>query len=340
MANLYEALADRFGKAAADAFFRAVDDIRRRAEVQRLTAAIEARQLEAAIDALHLDAAAYDDLAEILRQAYAAGGNAEAESFPRTDGDGTALVVRFSGRNPAAERWLADHSSDLITRIVDDQRAAVRVALTESFEAGINPRTAALRIVGRIDRATGKRVGGIIGLTEPQEQYARTAREELQSGDPEQLNNYLTRARRDKRFDRTVQKALRDQKPVPAETIGKAIIAYERRMLQLRGETIGRVEAMSAIQSAKYEAYRQAIEDGKIAENMVTKVWRSAADLRVRHTHAVLNGESVRFSENFRSPSGAQLRYPTDTAMGAGPGEIIGCRCDCDYRIDFLANLR
>lgn len=340
MATLYEALTDRFGRASTDAFFRALEDIRRRAEVQRMTAAIEARQIEEAIEALHLDAAAYDDLAEILRQAYAASGNAEAESFPRTDPDGVALVVRFSGRNPAAERWLAEHSSALITRIVDDQRAAVRTALTASFEAGVNPRTAALRIVGAMDRATGKRVGGILGLTGPQEQYVRSARAELQSGDPAQLRAYLGRARRDKRFDRTIQKAIREEKPVPSETIGKAIIGYERRMLQLRGETIGRVEAMTAIQSGRYEAYRQAIEDGKVAENTVTKVWRSAGDLRVRHTHMALNGDSVRFRENFRSPSGAQLRFPMDTAMGAGPEEIINCRCDCQYRIDFLANIR
>lgn len=340
MPTLYEALTERFGPQVAAAFIRALEDIRRRAEVQRLTAAIEARQIEEALAALHLDPAAYDELAEVLRQAHAAGGNAETDRFPRRNGQGEALVVRFEGRNPEAERWIAGRSSQLITRITDDQREAVRASLRDSFEAGVNPRTAALRIVGTIDRTTGRRVGGILGLTTGQEGYVRNARSELESGDPGQLRNYLGRTRRDKRFDRTIQRAIRDEAPVPRETIGRALVAYERRLLQLRGETIGRVEAMSAIQAARYEAYRQAIERGQVAANAVTKVWRSAGDLRVRHTHARLNGDSVRFREDFVSPSGARMRFPMDTALGAGPEEIVNCRCDCEYRIDFLANIR
>lgn len=340
MPSLYETLADRFGRTVADAFFRALDDVRRRAEVQRLTAAIEARQIEEALDALHLDPAAFDEVAEAIRQAYAASGNAEADAFPRRDAEGNALVVRFFGRNPAAEDWIGRSAGALITRITEDQREAVRASLRDSFDAGVNPRSAALRIVGTIDRTTGKRVGGILGLTAAQEGYVRNARGELESGDPVQLRAYLDRGRRDKRFDRTIERAIREEAPVPAETIRKALVAYERRLLQLRGETIGRVEAMSAIQAAKHEAYRQAIENGVLQENQVTKVWRSAGDLRVRHTHAALNGDSVRFRENFRSPSGAQLRFPMDTALGAPASEIINCRCDVEYRIDFLANIR
>jgi hypothetical protein len=340
MASLYETLTERYGREAADAFFRALDDIRRRAELGRLTAAIEARQIEEALSALHLDAAAFEELAEILRQAQAASGQAEVERFPRRDAQGDALIVRFSGRNPEAERWIAERAGRLITRITNDQREAVRASLRDSFDAGINPRTAALRIVGTIDRATGKRVGGIIGLTSGQEGYVRNARAELQSGDPARLQAYLGRARRDNRFDRTIQRAIREETPVPGATIGKALVAYERRLLQLRGETIGRVEAMSAIQAARHEAYRQAIESGQIAANAVTKVWRSAGDFRVRHTHRALNGESVRFREDFVSPSGARMRFPMDTALGAGASETINCRCDCEYRIDFLANLR
>lgn len=340
MADIYETLSDRFGRAVADAFFRALDDIRRRAEVQRLTAAIEARQIEEALEALHLDPAAFDEVAEAIRETYAESGNIEADRLPRRDPDGNALVVRFFGRNPVAEDWIRRSSGTLITRITDDQREAVRASLRDSFEAGVNPRSAALRIVGTIDRTTGRRVGGILGLTAGQEGYVRNARAELESGDPVQLRAYLERGRRDKRFDRTIQRAIRDEAPVPAETIRKAIVAYERRLLQLRGATIGRVEAMSAIQAAKHEAYRQAIESGVLKENQVTKVWRSAGDFRVRHTHRALNGDSVRFRENFTTPTGAQMRFPMDTSLGAPASEIVNCRCDCEYRIDFLANIR
>ncbi len=68
----------------------------------------------------------------------------------------------------------------------------------------------------------------------------------------------------------------------------------------------------------------------------MTRKWRSAGDGRVRHTHIVLNGQEVRGMDlAFQSPSGAMLRYPGDTSLGAGAAEIIGCRCDVEYNFDF-----
>lgn len=338
--QLFAELAETYGRSVAEAFFRAIETIRSGVEIQRLIALIDQGNIEEALEALHIDPEAFNEVADRAREAHAEAGRTAAENMPKRRPDGTALVVRFDGRNPEAEAWLSRQSSDLITRITIEQRDIVREKLTEGMAKGANPRQTALEIVGRINRATGRREGGILGLTQAQAAYVATAREELASGDPEALKHYLTRGRRDKRFDRSVTKAIREGKPVDAAIAAKALTAYERRLLQLRGETIGRVEAMTSLQQAKFEAYRQAIASGKVAENTVTKVWRSAGDLRVRHTHRSLNAESVRFSEAFRSPSGAMMRFPMDTALGAGPQEIVGCRCDCEYRIDFYANLR
>lgn len=339
-ARLYEELADRYGRLVADAFFRAFDNLRAMAEIQRVTAAIEANDIEGALDALHIDPEAFNEIAERARQAHAEAGRAAAENMPKRRPDGTALVVRFDGRNPEAETWLSRQSSDLITRITTEQRQLVRDSLSESMRRGVNPRQAALDVVGRINRVTGKREGGILGLTAQQAGFVGTAKDELASGDPAAMKHYLTRGRRDKRFDRSVTKAISEGRPVDPAIISRAITAYERRLLQLRGETIGRVETMTSMQKAKHEAFRQAIASGKVAENTVTKVWRSAGDLRVRHTHRSMNGDSARFSEPFVSPSGARLQFPMDTSLGAGADEIVGCRCDCEYRIDFYANLR
>lgn len=338
--QLFAELAEKYGRSVAEAFFRAIETIRSGVELQRLTALIDQGNIEEALEALHIDPEAFNEIADRAREAHAEAGRAAAEGMPKRRPDGTALVVRFDGRNPEAEAWLSRQSSDLITRITTEQRDMVRAKLTEGMARGANPRQTALEIVGRINRATGRREGGILGLTRAQAAFVATAREELASGDPEALKHYLTRGRRDKRFDRSITKAIREGKPVAPAIAAKALTAYERRLLQLRGETIGRVEAMTSLQQAKFEAYRQAIASGKVAENTVTKVWRSAGDLRVRHTHRSLNAESVRFTEAFRSPSGALMRFPMDTSLGAGPQEIVGCRCDCEYRIDFYANLR
>lgn len=337
--QLYAELAEKYGRAVADAFFAAIRDIKAGIEFQRLTTMIELGDLDGALDALHIDPEAFNEVADRIREAHAEAGKITAEGMPRRRPDGTALVVRFDGRNPEAEAWLSRHSSDLITRLTEEQRQLVRASLSESMRRGVNPRQAALEVVGRMSR-TGRREGGVLGLSLPQEGFVSKARDQLASSDPADLRAYLTRTKRDKRFDRSVTKAIREGTAVDPAIAAKAITAYERRLLKLRGDTIGRVETMTSMQRAKFEAYRQAVASGKVAENTVTKVWRSAGDFRVRHTHRGLNGDSARLNEPFRSLSGALLRFPMDTAMGAGADEIVNCRCDCEYRIDFLANLR
>lgn len=339
-ARLFEELLDRYGPEVASAFMRALDDLRAGADFARLVDAIDDGDIEAALETLNLDAAAYDDLLDTIQRAYQESGRGAAELLPRRDPDGLALAIRFSGRNPTAERWVRDQSSSLITRLDRDSRAVVRASLTDSLAAGINPRTAGIRLVGAINPATGRREGGVLGLSGQQERYVAIARTELASDDPASLRAYLERKRRDKRFDRTIEKAIRDGTPVPADVQRKALAAYERRLLALRGEMIGRTETLAALNAASYEAIRQAVESGKIPASAVRRVWRSAGDLRVRHTHRGLNADTVGLTQPFRSPSGALMLYPGDTSLGAPASETIGCRCVVENRVDWLSNLR
>lgn len=334
--QLFEALLTQYEGAIADAFRAAVADLRSAADLQRVITALEAGNLSAAVEALHLDPAAYGPLQDAIQASYVAGGTSGAGfANSQTPSD---VVIRFNARNYRAEAWLREHSSTLITRIVEDQRAAVRQALVRGMEKGVNPRTAALDIVGRVNRATGRRESGILGLTAQQEQFASNARDELASGDPAQLRNYLTRTRRDARFDRTIAKAIRDETPVPADIIGKATERYKARLLELRGTTIGRTEALASLHAAKQEAYLQAAEAGQVSEGDIRRVWDSAGDMRVRHTHAILDGKTAALREPFRSVSGALLMYPGDPSAPAA--ETISCRCNLTYKISFLNSIR
>lgn len=319
------------------AFLEAVDDIRSRAEIGRIIERLERRDIEGALRAVHLDPAAFRSLDNAISAAFNGGGAATTRGLPllREPGGGQ-LVIRFDARNLRAEQWLRDHSSRLITGIVDDQRSAIRQALTAGMEAGKNPRSTALDVVGRINRVTGRREGGIIGLTARQEQFSRNYMSELLSGDPARMRNALDRARRDKRFDRTVLKAIREGRPVDAETASRMVARYHDRLLMLRGETIARTETMAALNESQMEAMRQAVEGGVDASTIV-KVWRSASDNRVRHTHQAMHGQEVGLEGRFQSPSGALLMYPGDPA--APVDEIVNCRCWMETKIDFLAGL-
>lgn len=330
-----EELLGQFEPQIAQAFYEAVQDVTENVDFGRLVAALERGDLEDAMAALHLSPAAYARLEEAIRNAYLTAGDRTVVEIPRLlDGQGNAVVVRFDRRNYRAVAWLRDHSSAAVTRILEDQRSAIRTALASGMQEGVNPRTSALDIVGRTDRMSNQRSGGIIGLTEQQAEFAETAKIELRSGDPALLGNYLERTRRDKRFDSTVRKAIKAEQPVPADVAAKAVAAYKRRLLELRGQTIARTEAMTALQSAKHQAYQQLVDDGSVDEADIERQWVDSHDFRVRHTHRGLNGQRRQLNQAFVSPSGARLMYPGDPRAPAA--ERIGCRCDVIYRIKYL----
>lgn len=327
-------LLDHFEPIIAEAFRAAIDDIASQARIADIVALLERGDVDGAIRAIGLDPVAFRSFESAIRAAFEAGGGATVGSMPvLRSPDATRLVLRFDARNARAEQWLTQHSSELITRIVDDQRNAVRLALTEGMAQGRNPRNVALDIVGRINRVTGRREGGALGLTQTQERYAAKALEELRSGDRAALQNYLTRVRRDKRFDRHVLKAIEDGKPIASDTASRMVGRYKDSLLQLRGETIARTEAIASLNQSQVEAYRQAIDTGTVRPQDVRKVWVATKDKRTRDSHRELDGESVGINERFSNG----LDYPCDPA---GPvEEVANCRCTMLTRVDHLANL-
>lgn len=248
------------------------------------------------------------------------------------------MVIRFDARNPRAERWLRAASSNLVTEIIDDQRAGIRQALTQGMEAGSNPRTVALDIVGRVNLKTGKSEGGLVGLTSGQMRWVENARAEL--ADPEIMGQYFQRKRRDKRYDSTVAKALREGKPLSRGDIARITGRYADRLLKLRGDTIGRTEAMASLHAAQVEAMRQLVDTGKVRAEQVRKVWHATKDKRTRDGHRALDGESIGLNERFTSPeTGALMEHPGDTLHGAHGEDVINCRCYMAVRVDYLGNL-
>lgn len=246
------------------------------------------------------------------------------------------MVIRFDGRNPRAETWLTRNSSRLIVEIVEDQRRAVRQAILEGQAQGKNPRNTALDIIGRYDRAKKRRTGGIIGLTSQQAGFVSSARAEL--SDPRTMSAYLRRGRRDKRYDRTVAKAIREGKRLKQADVDKIAGRYADRLLVYRGEVIARTETQTAVHAGNREGYQQLIDTGAVTAQQVRKVWNATLDRRTRDNHVVLHGTSIGFNEPFTSPTGAQLQHPGDTSLGATGEDTIQCRCWMETRIDFLSN--
>lgn len=327
-------LIDTWDPLVQQAFLQAIYDARAGAHVDQIVRMIEAGNIDGAIRAAGLDPNVFRPFDLAITQAFEAGGNLTAQAVPAIiSADGLRTVFRFSVRNPAAEDWLLNLSSNAIQQILTDQRQMIREVLTTGMSKGLNPRTVALDLVGRIDKATGRREGGLIGLTSSQAKWVQNYEEELRSINPSAA---LDRLLRDKRFDPTVRRAIDTGDPIPSDTVDKMVVTYRNRALRMRAEAIGRTEAMAALHGAQEQSIQQAIDAGIDPQN-VRFVWHTARDKRVRDTHKTMEGETVGVGEPFITGSGAQLMYPGDP--NGPPEEIINCRCDRSVRIDFLANI-
>lgn len=336
------ALLDTLSPELAEAFRASFAEITDRISLKRVIEFLKVGDVNGALEAMYIEAAAFAPVQAKLAEIFALGGDTFVRGLPMI---GRSIVVRFDARALRAEAWLRDHSSSLITYIVDEQREMIRQRLTAGLAAGRAPRATALEIVGRINRATGKREGGIIGLHPQQVAAADKLKDDLLSGDPARMRAVVASNEKGKRFrvtsNNTILRAAKAGKPMTAEAVEAIRENYVVKAMQSRGRTIARTETLTSLNASHDEAFRQGLAKTNYTEADVVRVWDSAGDRRVRHTHAVLDGKTVRgLTDPFASPSGARLRFPGDRSFGAPASEIINCRCRVQYRIDVFNEYR
>lgn len=332
-ANRFDQLIRSWEPHLQKAFIDAIYAIRNAAQVDQIARMLDRGDVDGAVRAVGLDPTQFRVFDKTFEAAYEAGGVATVNALPLVhDAQGFRVRFQFAIRNPVAEQWLRQYSSNMITGIVDDQRNMIRGFLQAGLEAGANPRTTALDLVGRIG-ASGKREGGTIGLTQSQEQWVRNYAQELE----QTPGASLTRALRDARFDRAVQKAVSTGEPLGADLQAKMVTAYRNRALRYRAETIARSETITALHEAQNQALDQAVQSGGIDAGAITMTWRSAHDKRVRDAHRGLDGESIARGGVFQSSLGP-IRYPGDPS--ASIENTINCRCWLEPSVDFLAGIK
>ena len=252
---------------------------------------------------------------EAIRAATIAGATLEGAKF-------------FNANASAVTDYLQSTARKFLDDMNDSTRAAVREVTAVGVQLGQHPRSIALDLAGRMEGR--ERVGGIIGLNAPQARAVANARINLASGNPEQMRKYLRNERRDKRFDKIVERAIENKSPVATADIDKIVSRYQSSLLKLRGETIARTEAGAALNFGRQtHAEDNAAETG--AE--VWKRWESGPDDGLqRETHTEANGQTVRSDQPF-VVGGFELQFPCDYSLGADAGEVINCRCSVSYEI-------
>ncbi|MDO6966982.1 head morphogenesis protein [Rhizobium alvei] len=336
----FDELLERYEPRLAAAFRECIEAIKSAIVLKAVVERLQRGDIYGAIKAIQIESEVFSALEIALQEAFNAGGVSMVESLPKLVApDGTRVLFQFGVRNLEAEALLRSQSSGLVTRITDDQREALRIAFESGLSRGQNPTATALEVVGRISRVTGRREGGLIGLTSRQVEFISRARESLLAGDVDGMRRYLELKTRDRRFDRTVAKAIRDGKPVPPDMVAKLIARLSDRNLLLRGQTIALEETRTALFTVRDNAIRQQIQAGKIAAQDVTKHWQHSGSEHPRLQHiemaARYKAEGVPLDQPFIAADGTPLMYPHDPKAPAR--HTIGCRCRMSYDIDYVA---
>lgn len=335
MAKRLDLLLDTWEPILRDAFLAAIYKVRSDAHFAQIVAQIEAGNIDGAVRAVGLDPAQFRPLDLATAQAFEAAGNATAALIPKTalDGDGFRLQFNFNVRARSAEEWLSRRAANNVTQIISDQREMIRDFLTDGLSRGVNPRTSALDLVGRVSATTGQREGGMIGLTTSQMEWVSNYREELESNSA----SALTRALRDARYDAAIEKALENGEPLSSSQIDTMVQNYSNRALRYRGEAIARTETMAALHEGQQEATEQMIASKKVDASDVVGIWHATLDDRTRESHAEMEGQERAMGDMFETGDGNFLEYPGDP--DGEPAEIINCRCWREISIDFLAGV-
>lgn len=307
-----------------DAFMDAIERIATTAKLREIEDLLDRGDVEGVLDALRLGPEYFRGVQDAVDATFYAGAQHQVSLTA------SLASIPFNRRHWAAEAWALANGARLIVEISEATRDGVRTYIDEAIRTGRGSNATAREIVGRINRQTQRREGGIIGLTSQEARYVAKARDELRRLDPA----FLRRLARDRRHDATVRRAIRDGKPLAEADVARIIGRYSDGLLIRRGDRIARTEAHNALNAGRYEAMRQTAEDVGLTADAITCKWQSARDARVRNSHRALNGQTARYGQPFVSPLGSRMRWPGDREYGAQSADLVGCRCTLTFDLD------
>ncbi|MEN9060007.1 phage minor head protein [Ponticoccus litoralis] len=291
-------------------------------------------------DALGFGPEAFDGYREAIEQAFRAGAAAHIASAPM--GMVRGLETSFQGYHPGVIQWIDQNAAQRVATEFDTVREAVRTTFTRGIEQNRGYRKISLDIVGRIEG--NMRRGGVIGLTPGEASYVSDMREALNGDDVGSLmrNGQLKRkfwikddgtlgtvysgTTRDRRFDRTIVRALRGDVTLTQADIERITSRYSDGLLRERGRRIARTEGNQAMAAGRAESTQQMIDRGDALASEITKKWKHTARPGQRDNHAAMNGETVQFDQPY---SNGMMR-PHDP--NAPASERINCGCIETYR--------
>lgn len=386
-----QSLIDKLEPRLRDAFLDAIRNLRSGVNYAALESALRAGNIEAAIDALNIERAAFSAYVLERQAGFAEAGAVVSEQITKsrpaipkrettpypsisspllpppveppapptlTAPGGGEIQFRFDMTNPRAEARIRTEAAARVVGYVDEQIETARRVIADGFARGDGPQNIATDIAGRINPLSGRREGGIVGLSDPQAGYVESMRARLLSGDPNEMMKVLGRfdrdgkwvpgtglTLRDRRYDPQIKRAIAaiakgKPNPLTRAKVDEMTAKYSDRLLKRRAEDIARTETAQGVMLARSEATAQALAKEGLPEQAVRKGWRHLGSdgPEAREDHVAMAGtEVVGLNTPFLFPDGVAMQHSHDPAGGARHN--VSCRCSTDFLIDWAFGL-
>lgn len=296
------------------AFRQALDDIKSEMKIKEIADLINAGQFSQAVALINeaTVSAAMIAFNKEIQNAVQAGGDIAAK-WARAD----KIVFDLNVTESNTARYINSYQADKVRQTTQLMQKVMGEVVLDGTNAGQNPIKVA------------RRMRDSVGLTSNQERAVKNFEKLLR----ERKSEALTRALRDKRFDRSIISAITNERPLTEKQIAKMVGRYREKYVKYRAETIARTEAIRLLNFGQQQFWQQAINDGKVAQDRLIKKWIPTYDGRLREAHASIprmNPDGVGFTDAFQSPLGP-IRFPGDPQGVAA--NVINCRCSTFYRV-------
>jgi hypothetical protein len=177
------------------------------------------RLIAAALNEAVMDVA-FRDVRRRIRMGIDTNVQYFARDLPKGGKVNGQIVIGFDILSPKTIEGIRTLETKVVQTLADDTRAVVKTVVEQGLRDGANP------------RAIARELRASIGLAPNQEAAVRNFRRMLEAGDREAL----TRALRDRRFDRTLDRLLGGDGLSP-ESIDRQVDAYRKRMVAFNAET-------------------------------------------------------------------------------------------------------
>ncbi len=229
----------------------------------------------------------------------------------------------FSIASPNTAKYISEYVAKHVAEISQNTAKAIQQTIQRNEALSINPKT------------TAREVKANIGLTAKQEQAVANYKTALKNGDRDALKRQL----RDKRFDSTVNNAIKNDVPLSTAQIDKMTERYREKYIKYRSEVIARTEQITAVSVGQHQSLKQAFDAGKVSPRL-RRTWVYTHDGEARHWHrnvAMLNPDGIKIDEKYltRPKIGGvfvdeYLDHPRDPVNGS-KSNVIQCRCREKY---------